>query len=160
MDVPKALEISSLDLAAMDRLASAMLRELPSHLIVGLVGTLGAGKTTFVQAIAKAAGIDTADVTSPTFTLLHTHRGARTLHHLDAYRLADEDEFLDLGVEELFEDSTAWTLIEWADRMRSVMPDETLWVELRPVEQEKRQLHLFTQHGPTASALARLAAEF
>ena len=48
-----------------------------------------------IQAIARAAGIDAADVTSPTFTLWQTHRGSITLHHLDAYRIADEDEFLD-----------------------------------------------------------------
>jgi tRNA threonylcarbamoyladenosine biosynthesis protein TsaE len=110
--------------------AVAMMRHLPDRMAIGLVGTLGAGKTTMVQAIASANGIDVADVTSPTFTLLQSHQGKSVkLHHLDAYRLADEDEFYELGVDELF-DETAWTLVEWADRVRSVMPLETLWIEI------------------------------
>src|SRR6056297_2605809 len=93
------LKLDSVDLAAMGRVAELMLASLPSGLSIGLVGTLGAGKTSLVQAIARAAGIDDADVTSPTFTLLQTHqgwrpgqRGALVLHHLDAYRIVDEDE--------------------------------------------------------------------
>ena len=65
-----SVELSQLDLAAIDRLAASMVRRLPQHLVIGLVGTLGTGKTTLVQAIARAAGIDSLNVTSPTFTLL------------------------------------------------------------------------------------------
>ena len=125
------LLIQTLDLARMQRLATKLTQTLPKRLTIGLVGTLGAGKTTFAQAISRAFGIDAADVTSPTFTLLQTYRvGDRTLHHLDAYRVADEDEFLELGVEELFEEPGAWTLIEWADRVRDVLPEETLWIAI------------------------------
>jgi tRNA threonylcarbamoyladenosine biosynthesis protein TsaE len=141
----------------MERLATAMWRYLPSHLVIGLVGTLGAGKTTLVQAIARAAGIDSADVTSPTFTLLQTHRGTRTLHHLDAYRVADEDEFLELGVDELFEDESAWTLIEWADRVSSVLPQQTLWIEIMPVDQDRRLIRLTTEHPAIAQSIDQLA---
>jgi tRNA threonylcarbamoyladenosine biosynthesis protein TsaE len=113
-----------------DRLAALMLHHLPARIAVGLVGTLGAGKTRFVQAVAKAAQIDDADVTSPTFTLLQTYLGTTTLHHLDAYRIEEEDEFLQLGVDELFEDGRAWTLVEWADRVRSAMPMDTVWIRI------------------------------
>ena len=94
MSCQHSVEFSSLDLAAMDRLAKSMLRHLPRHLAIGLVGTLGAGKTTLVQAISRAAGIDSANVTSPTFTLLQTHHGSITLHHLDAYRWPMKTSFL------------------------------------------------------------------
>ena len=130
MSEPRCATVDSLDLAAIQQLAASMLRHLPRPLVIGLVGTLGAGKTSLVQAIARAADIDSADVTSPTFTLLQSHRGALTLHHLDAYRLADEDEFLELGVEELFDDGLAWTLVEWADRVKRVMPTDTLWIDI------------------------------
>jgi len=130
------LVIKSLDLAGLQDLAARLVRCLPKRLTLGLVGTLGAGKTAFVQAISRAIGVDAADVTSPTFTLLQSHRsGDQILHHLDAYRVVDEDEFLELGVEELFDDEQAWTLIEWADRVEGVMPRETLWLELRIEEQ-------------------------
>ena len=121
-------QIDPLDLSGLDRLAAALVDQLPSGITFGLVGTLGAGKTTMVQAIARAANMDAAEVTSPTFTLLQTHHGQITLHHLDTYRLADEDEFLELGVDELFDDEMAWTLVEWAERFPSVMPENTLWV--------------------------------
>ncbi|MAI31908.1 MAG: tRNA (adenosine(37)-N6)-threonylcarbamoyltransferase complex ATPase subunit type 1 TsaE [Planctomycetaceae bacterium TMED240] len=125
------LLIESLDLNGLHKLASRLVACLPRRMTIGLVGTLGAGKTTLVQAISSEIGVDRADVTSPTFTLLQSHHGGdQTLHHLDAYRLADEDEFLELGAEELFEQEQAWTLIEWADRVEDVMPRNSLWVEI------------------------------
>ena len=126
------LLIESLDLDGLHKLASSLVECLPERMTIGLVGTLGAGKTTLVQAISSAIGVDRADVTSPTFTLLQSHHGCgQTLHHLDAYRVADEDEFLELGVEELFDQEQAWTLIEWADRVADVMPRDSLWLEIR-----------------------------
>ena len=127
---PPAVTICSIDLAALDRLAEVMRAFLPHPSIIGLLGTLGAGKTTLVQAIARASGIDPVDVTSPTFTLLQSYKGEPSLHHLDAYRISDEDEFLAIGVDELFEDPQAWTIVEWADRVAGVMPDHTLWIEI------------------------------
>jgi len=155
-----AVEIAALDLAGIQQLAESMIRHLPTPLVIGLVGTLGAGKTSLVQAIARAAGIDSADVTSPTFTLLQTYRGSRTLHHLDAYRIADEDEFLELGVEELFDDPDAWTLIEWADRVQDVMPLETLWIEIRIEDDASlRKVTFTTNDEQTAAAAQRIGAE-
>ena len=70
-------------------------------------------------------------MTSPSVTLLQSqHGGDQTVHHLDAYRVADEDEFLELGVEELFDQEQAWTLIEWADRVKDVMPRNSLWLQI------------------------------
>jgi len=150
----------SLDLAGIEQLAQSMLCHLPKPLVIGLVGTLGAGKTTLVQSIARAAGIDSADVTSPTFTLLQSHQGSLTLHHLDAYRVADEDEFLELGVEELFDDPASWTLVEWADRVRDVMPTETLWVEIKIDDNPSlRSVNFVTTNHEIARAVRRVIAE-
>ena len=130
MSKPEALKIDRVDLDRLGKFADLMVQELPPSMVISLVGTLGAGKTTLVQAIARSAEIDAAEVTSPTFTLLQTHQGRFVLHHLDAYRLADEDEFLELGVDELFDQEQAWTLVEWGDRVASVLPRETLWIHL------------------------------
>ncbi len=137
--------LRSLDLERIDRLAAALVDRVPGGTSIGLVGTLGAGKTALVRAIASACGIDVADVTSPTFTLLQTHHGSLTIHHLDAYRLADEDEFLELGVEELFEDKSAWTMVEWADRVASVMPAATLWLHI-DIEANESQANESQRH--------------
>ncbi|MCO8121879.1 tRNA (adenosine(37)-N6)-threonylcarbamoyltransferase complex ATPase subunit type 1 TsaE [Stieleria sp. TO1_6] len=133
--------LNHIDLPRLQQLGHCLAEYFPSELVIGLVGTLGAGKTTFTQALAAAMGIDAEDVTSPTFTLLCSYdaqlaAGPIRLHHLDAYRVSDEDEFLELGVEELFEAKNTWVLIEWADRMRSVLPDETLWMTIDVEESE------------------------
>lgn len=133
--------LESVDESQLDRLAVGLVEGLPGGIVFGIVGTLGAGKTTLVQSIARACGVDSADVTSPTFTLLQTYHGSVGLHHLDAYRVADEDEFLELGVEELFDDQQAWTLVEWADRVESCMPDVTVWIRMEiGVDERHRNL--------------------
>jgi tRNA threonylcarbamoyladenosine biosynthesis protein TsaE len=113
-----------------DRLAAALLTALPPRAAIGLVGTLGAGKTRFARGLASAAGVAETEITSPTFTLVHRYEAARVLYHLDAYRLVDEDEFWELGVDEMFEEE-AVTAIEWADRVADALPLEALWIELR-----------------------------
>lgn len=139
MSTSSQFQFRDVDLDGLHRMANAIVNQFETPQVIGLTGTLGAGKTTFVQAIARAAGIDDADVTSPTFTLLQTHHGRIRLHHLDAYRVADEDEFLELGVEELFDDVEAWTLIEWADRVRATIPTEAMWVNITSGEQLDRR---------------------
>ncbi len=96
---------------------------------VGLVGTLGAGKTQLVKFIAQALGANPEDVMSPTFVLIHPLGTIPEIHHIDAYRIRDSDEFLELGIEELFEQPVL-TIIEWADRFAECMPRNTLWIEL------------------------------
>ncbi len=77
-----------------------------------------------------------------------------TLYHLDAYRLADEDEFLELGVDELFEQSGAWTIIEWADRVADVMPKQTVWVRIEiDVDPSTRSLTFFCRDPAIAIEL-------
>ncbi|TWU49836.1 tRNA (adenosine(37)-N6)-threonylcarbamoyltransferase complex ATPase subunit type 1 TsaE [Rubripirellula reticaptiva] len=131
------IEFQIASLEELQTFANRLAAILPTNVTIGLVGTLGAGKTSLTQAIARAIGIDSADVTSPTFTLLQSHQGTRAadsqpikLHHLDAYRVTDDDEFIELGVEELFDEDNAWTVVEWADRVRTCLPDETLWLKL------------------------------
>ena len=112
-----------------DRLGAALAAVLPSGTTIALNGTLGAGKTRLVQAIAAACGIDREDVVSPTFVLCQRYQGDRTIYHLDAYRLRDDDEFRELGPEEFFE-SDGLTIIEWADKVAGCLPDERIEIEV------------------------------
>ena len=75
---------------------------LPDGSVIALIGTLGAGKTRLVQAVAEASGVARGEVGSPTFVLIHEYFGTRPLYHFDAYRLHDDDEFQELGPEEYF----------------------------------------------------------
>jgi tRNA threonylcarbamoyladenosine biosynthesis protein TsaE len=117
------------DEAATDRFGAALAAALPTGAIVCLLGTLGAGKTRLVQAIAAALSIPREDVVSPTFVLLQQYEGEALINHLDAYRVRDEDEFRAIGVEELLA-SDAITIIEWADRVAATLPDDRLQIEI------------------------------
>ncbi len=128
-------------LADTDRLAAALHAHLPQQACLGLVGTLGVGKTRLVQAFAEQLGLDAGDVTSPTFTMLQQYTGNRHLYHLDAYRIVDEDEFWELGVEELFEEP-AVVMIEWADRFAACMPEDMLWLRMRLQEDGARRVEI------------------
>ncbi len=90
-------------LAGCERFATTLARCIELPMVISLNGTLGSGKTTWTQKFAQAFGIDERDVTSPTFVLVHRYEGTSLIFHLDAYRVRDEDEFLELGVEEMFE---------------------------------------------------------
>lgn len=100
-------------------------------IVVGLVGALGGGKTTFVQGFFRAAGARGRAV-SPTFVIMRRaalrRAGFRDLYHLDAYRLASATDLAALGFKELLRDPANILLIEWADRIRRALPKDTLWL--------------------------------
>jgi tRNA threonylcarbamoyladenosine biosynthesis protein TsaE len=129
-----------------DRLAAALAEVLPDRTVVALSGTLGAGKTRLVRGLAAAVGVPPDEVVSPTFVLCQEYHGRRTLYHFDAYRLRDEDEFLQLGPEEYFE-SPGITLIEWAERVAGALPDERLEIYIGPTGETARNFTI-TGHGP------------
>ena len=107
----------------------ALAEVVPDGTTIALCGTLGAGKTRLVQAVAEGAGVESGKVVSPTFVLVQHYRGLRTIHHVDTYRLRDEDEFQELGPEELFE-SEGLTFVEWADRVENCLPLTYLRIEI------------------------------
>jgi tRNA threonylcarbamoyladenosine biosynthesis protein TsaE len=112
-----------------DRFGAALAAATPPGTTIALGGTLGAGKTRLVQAIAAACGVDRGEVVSPTFVLCQKYTGDRVIFHLDAYRIRDDDEFRELGPEEFFE-SAGLTIIEWAEKVIDCLPDERLALEI------------------------------
>ena len=94
---------------------------LPAPRLILLTGEMGAGKTTLVRGLARAIGAPEDEVSSPTFTLVHTYRGPkRTIHHLDLYRLEREEELAQLGIEEMESAPDALVLVEWGEKFASV----------------------------------------
>lgn len=122
-------------------LGGALAVALPPGTTVGLYGTLGAGKTRLVQAVAEALGVDRRSVVSPTFVLIQEYAGRRKVHHIDAYRLANVEEFLDLGPEEYFE-SDGVVLIEWADRVETALPPERIDVSMEVTGEQSRHIEV------------------
>ncbi len=101
--------------------------------VYALVGELGAGKTTLTRGIAEGWGVTRlVEVVSPTYALMFDHPGTRgRLVHVDLYRLESPDDLLGLGVEEAIADREALVVIEWADRIPSVIPEHAGWIRLR-----------------------------
>lgn len=139
-----------------ERLGRALAEVLPEGCVVALCGTLGAGKTRLVQALAEACGIPRREVLSPTFVLIQEYQGRRTLYHFDAYRVQNEDEFRQLGPEEYF-DSPALTVIEWADRVAGCLPDQRLEIHIEITGDTSRRFQLHAQGEALAGVLPELA---
>lgn len=151
-----AFEFHAADESGTDALGAALAAHLPRQLTIALDGTLGAGKTRLVQAVAVACCIDRRDVLSPTFVLGQHYRGARTIHHFDLYRLKDEDELESLGLDEYF-DSPSLTFVEWADKFPGCLPEEHLEIAIR-VTGETSRTFTFHPHGHAAEEAMRTIA--
>jgi len=108
--------------------------------VVCLFGDLGAGKTCFAQGVAWGAGFPPHDyISSPTFSLIHEYPGKWPIYHLDFYRIKSQEELLDLGYEEyLF--GQGIVIIEWADRLDGLLPQERLEVWLRKMNMMQREI--------------------
>jgi tRNA threonylcarbamoyladenosine biosynthesis protein TsaE len=139
-------------------LGAALAEVLPGGSTVALNGTLGAGKTRLVQAIAEALGVDRRTVVSPTFVLVQEYAGRRKIYHIDAYRLKDLDEFLALGPEEYFE-SDGLVLIEWADRVAEGLPEESLTIDISVTGENERRFEIAARGERYANLAEKLATK-
>ncbi len=111
------------------RFGAVLAEALPSGATVALCGTLGAGKTRLVQAVAESLGVPPGEAASPTFVLIKEYAGQRPIYHFDAYRICDDDEFLELGPDEYFE-SGGLVFVEWAERVQHCLPREHLRIDI------------------------------
>jgi tRNA threonylcarbamoyladenosine biosynthesis protein TsaE len=113
--------------------------ELQAGDVVCLQGNLGAGKTTFVQGIAKGWG-SLDSVSSPTFIIVNVYRRAdqSQLFHMDAYRLDSTAEAEELDLDSML--SQGPLLIEWPERINGLVPNERLWVQLEHIDEEEREM--------------------
>ena len=111
--------------------------------VVGLYGDLGAGKTTFVQAVARAVGI-TEKVNSPTFLIVKSYKlqvgSLKTLVHIDAYRLKSSEELRKLRFEELLADPNNLILVEWADKVADLLPPDHIQLQFEFVDDNTRKI--------------------
>jgi len=113
------------------QIAEIFATPLPPGAVVALHGEMGAGKTCFVQGMARTLGISEL-VNSPTFTLINEYIAARPLYHVDLYRIGSEREALDLGLEDYFQ-SSGITAIEWPERIAPILKSTPHWqVHIRP----------------------------
>lgn len=133
--------ISIFSLKEIDAAAKSFLETAGAYTIIAFSGELGAGKTTFIQAICRNLGI-TVEVNSPTFSLVNeyfTPEGA-SVFHFDLYRIESPEELFDMGYEEYFY-SGALCLIEWPEKAQMLIPEDALLVHIKVGENQERVLH-------------------
>jgi len=119
------------DPAATERLGEWIGSRLRAGDVLGLVGDLGAGKTTLVRGLARGLRLEDPDaVASPTYLLVVEHPGPVPLVHADAYLPQKLEGFLADGGLDYLHDRAAVVAIEWGDRMRNMLPDNTLWLTI------------------------------
>ncbi|MDB4964896.1 MAG: tRNA threonylcarbamoyladenosine biosynthesis protein TsaE [Myxococcales bacterium] len=136
--------------AATQTLGERLGRLLEAGDVVALLGDLGAGKTAFVQGVARGLDVTSARVASPTFTIVNEHPGRVPLYHIDLYRLVHADELFELGFQEyLGGDGVA--VVEWFDRFPDEQPAERLEIRIEITGEQSRRLRA-TAHGARAAA--------
>jgi tRNA threonylcarbamoyladenosine biosynthesis protein TsaE len=111
--------------------------------VIALIGDLGTGKTSLTKSIAAALGIDEI-ITSPTFNIVKEYDSGRLpLYHFDVYRIGDVDEMYELGYEEYFYGKGV-SIVEWADLIEDIMPEDTLTINIEYGEKEGERIYKCT----------------
>jgi len=106
--------------------------------VIGLVGELGSGKTVFTQGFAKGLGLQ-AKIVSPTFILMRRHGN---FYHFDAYRLNNPKEILSLGFKKIINNPENIVLIEWADKIKKILPKNYIKIKLEHAGANKRKISI------------------
>lgn len=105
-------------------------------------GEMGAGKTTFISALSQALGVDADEANSPSFAIVNEYRSETTaelIYHFDLYRLDNLEDVMDIGFEDYL-DSGALCLIEWPEIVADILPDDTVWVDIRANDDGSRDI--------------------
>jgi tRNA threonylcarbamoyladenosine biosynthesis protein TsaE len=146
------LTFISSDLNETFRIGRIIGETLSDQAILALVGELGAGKTSLAHGIARGLGVnDGYPITSPTFTLINEYPGRLKLVHMDVYRLSDSADMHELGFEEYLSGANV-IVIEWAEKIRDILPDRTIFVNMTYLDQNRRRIEI--------SGEDRLVSEF
>ena len=125
------IQIRIKDLGGLESAAKEFLKQLGERRLVAFHAPMGAGKTTFITAVCKALGVSEDAVSSPTFAIVNEYRSGNgePLYHFDFYRIENPVEALDIGLYDYL-DSGALCLMEWPENIESLLPEETLHVNI------------------------------
>lgn len=126
------------------KIATQLAKELVGGELLALTGNLGAGKTAFIQALAKALGVK-ENITSPTFVLMKVYdikyKNAKKFVHVDCYRLSGREDLFDIGLGDYLNYDTVIVAIEWADKIAN-LPDRTIRINMELGKDNKRKISI------------------
>ena len=122
-------EIIIKSLADLRPAAAEFLSAIDGHSLIAFYAPMGAGKTTFSKAICQELGVDSDDISSPTFAIVNEYLTASddTIYHFDFYRITKNEEALDIGLYDYL-DSGCLCIMEWPENIDDLLPEETLKV--------------------------------
>lgn len=136
----KTIQVPNIE--ALPEAAREFARNMGDNTVFAFYGDMGAGKTTFINALCEVLGVDTEETASPTFALINEYRSdttAELIYHFDFYRIEDLDEALELGIEDYF-DSGSICLIEWPEKVAAALPADTVSVRITVNDDDTRTL--------------------
>lgn len=139
----KEKKISIQSLEAIKEAAHEFIAVMGDYTVFAFNGEMGAGKTTFIKALCEELGVEDI-ANSPSFAIINEYRSETTaelIYHFDCYRLESEEEAEEIGVEDYFY-SGALCFIEWPERIESLLPDDTVEVEIAEQEDGSREITL------------------
>ena len=126
------IEIKIASLEQLPEVARQFMAQMGDYTVYSFYGEMGAGKTTFINALCKELGVETDITSSPSFAIINEYRSdttAELIYHFDCYRLENEAEAQDIGAEDYF-DCGALCFIEWPERIEGLLPDDTVRVDI------------------------------
>ena len=142
MKIMRTVQIPINNVDALAEAARQFMAEMGDYTVFAFNGEMGAGKTTFINALCRALGVEDDITNSPSFSIINEYRSdttAELIYHFDCYRLESVDEAEDIGAEDYF-DSGAVCLIEWPERIEELLPADTVRVDLKEQEDGSRLL--------------------
>ena len=125
------IHVNSID--ELPQAATRFVETMGDATVYAFYGEMGAGKTTFINALCRRLGVEDDMTNSPSFAIINEYRSdttAELIYHFDLYRLENIDEALEIGVEDYF-DSGALCFLEWPERIADILPDDTVRVDIR-----------------------------
>lgn len=136
------MKIEIKDINDISTAAKTFVENMGDETVYAFYGPMGAGKTTFINALTKQLGVEDDVVNSPSFSIINEYRSdttAELIYHFDLYRIESLDEAMDIGVEDYF-DSGALCLLEWPERIEDMLPDDTVRVTITVNDDNTRTL--------------------
>lgn len=125
----------------LNQVSKELIANFTAPKILLFYGEMGVGKTTLIKEIAKHLGV-TDKTSSPTFSLVNEYQGKdNTVFHFDFYRIEDETEVYDIGIEDYFYQN-AWCLVEWPERIPNIIPENAIKISISKDENELRTLEI------------------
>lgn len=128
------------------KIAGDIAKNLKGGEVLALVGDLGSGKTAFVKGLAKALGIG-KHITSPTFVIEKRYdikylknKKLKKLIHIDAYRLNTGKDLINIGINDDFLNNNEIVVVEWADKVKDIIPQNAIWIEFEVLEENQRKI--------------------